>query len=97
MEDQVTKIEYDEHKRSCSVSFDNVNDQLNRINRALFGERELEQKGIVEMTREMYASIMYAKTGERIFLKIVKISGAFLTLIAAFWAIIEVFRRIKIQ
>lgn len=84
------------HKKTCSASFDDVIKRLDKYERALFGEPALKQKGIVEMTSAMYESVMMAKSGEKIFMTLVKISGAIITIGGAFWIVYDLIKRIKI-
>jgi hypothetical protein len=97
MSENITREEYVSHKQNCSRSFEDIFKQLNKMERAMFGEEELKQKGVLEMTAEMYQTIMYAKGGERIFITLVKIAGTIITITGAFWAVIELFKRIKIN
>lgn len=94
MEQAVTLEEYENHKKNCGESFEDIRLQLGILNRAVLGEPALKQKGLVEMTSAMYESVVIAKGGERLFLTLVKISGGILTLVAAFWAVIGVAKRI---
>jgi hypothetical protein len=104
MEEPVSKTEYNNHKNSCSKSFDNINalqvqqnDQLELLNRAVFGDKKLDEKGIYEMTKDMYKATMYAKGGQKLFVSLVKMAGGFLAITGAFWGLIELFKRIKIN
>lgn len=90
----VEEKEYLEHKQKCSKSFGDIFAQLDKMERAMFGEPDLKQKGVLEMTQEMYQSVMSAKGGERIFWILVKISGAVITIIAGFYALREVLKKI---
>jgi len=93
----VGQQEYDEHKGRCSNSFQEIFDRLGKLDRAMFGEPDLKRKGIVDMMSEMYDSMMMAKGGQKIFWSIVKVAGAIITIIGAFWAAYELISRIKIK
>lgn len=104
MGEEVTKSEYESHKAKCGKSFEDVFNQLdklqagqNKLDRAMFGEKDLGNKGVVDMTKEMYQTIMYARGGEKIFITVVKIAGFIVTVSAAFWAIVEFIKRVKLQ
>ena len=84
MEEQVSKTEYDTHKKNCAHSFEEIISRQDRMERAMFGEKEFDRMGIFEMTTEMYKATMYAKGGQKLFLVLVKVAGGILTLWAAF-------------
>lgn len=96
-ENTVSKNEYLDHKKTCASSFINLNDQMELLNRAVFGDKKLEEKGIYEMTKEMYKATMYAKGGQKLFVSLVKMAGGFMAIAGAFWALVELFKRIKIN
>lgn len=104
MEEKVGVEEYEAHKNKCGKSFGEVFDQLKALsdgqailNRAVLGEPELKQKGLIDMTSEMYQSVMMAKGGEKLFVSLVKLAGAVLTITGAFWAVYEFFKRVNIK
>lgn len=97
MNDAVSLEEYKKHKATCGKSFEDILSQIDKLNRAVLGEPELKQKGLVEMTSAMYESVMMARSGEKIFIVLVKIAGAVATVAAAFWAVYEFLTRIKIN
>lgn len=82
--DNVSREEYDNHKSGCGQSFDEIKLELALLNRAMFGDEKLEQRGVHEMTTEMYKATMYAKGGQKLFLVLVKVCGGMLTMWAAF-------------
>ena len=94
-EDIVTQSEYDAHKIVCGSSFEHVFKKLDKMERAMFGEPDLKRKGVFDMTTEMYNSVKMAQGSERLFWGVTKVSGAILTIIGAFWAVIELVKRLK--
>ncbi len=90
----VETTEYDSHKEKCSRSFDSIFIKLEKMERAMFGEPDLENKGVLEMTREMYNSVMFAKGGQKTFWMISKLASFILVIIGSFWAIIEFLKRV---
>ena len=72
----INEEEYSKHKKKCSDNFSDLNDKVDLLNRAMFGEEITKQKGVVDMTSEMYKAIMMAKSGEKMFIIIAKIFGA---------------------
>ena len=96
-EEKVSIAEYETHKKNCGESFDDIFKRMEKIDRALFGEKDLNNKGIVEMTKQIYNSVTVARGGERIFLILIKISSGILVITGAFWAIYEVLKRISIK
>lgn len=97
METPISKTEFESHKSSCGKSFDSINDQLALLNSAMFGERELKRKGVYEMTTEMYEKVVTAKGGRAILTLFLTGAGGITIVTGAFWALVEVFKRIKIN
>lgn len=95
-EECVSPSDYRLHKEKCGKSFEDVFDQIGRLNRAMFGEEEIKQKGMLDMTKEMYESLMVARGGERVFWLVVKIAVAISSVLGTFWAIYEFVTRLKI-
>lgn len=93
----IDENEYKKHKEKCSQTFKDIQDQLGKMNRAMFGEKDLKRPGVFEMTTEMYNSMRMAKSGQQIFWVTVKIAGGVTVLIGAFWATYEFFKRIVIN
>lgn len=91
---EINSIEYEKHKEKCGKSFEDVFQKLDKMERAMFGEPDLQRKGVFEMTTEMYKSVMMAKGGERVFWISAKIAGGIIAISGAFWAIIEVLKKI---
>ncbi len=89
----VEEKEYIAHKAKCAKSFEEIIAQLEKMERAMFGEEELDQKGVLEMTKEMYRSMMFAKGNERLFWTTAKVAGAVLTIVGAILALWEFFKR----
>lgn len=87
--DNVSREEYETHKSGCGESFDEIKAELALLKRAMFGDVKLEQKGVYEMTTEMYKATMYAKGGQKLFLVLVKVAGGIVTLWAAFKLFVE--------
>lgn len=94
MQEGVSKTEYNAHRDKCGQSFDLIFKQLEQQNRALFGEKEMKEIGLVEMTKEMYKTVIIAKGGRMLLLQI---AGLVVTLTGAFWAIVELFKRVRIN
>jgi hypothetical protein len=97
MEENISVKEYEEHKNKCGKSFEEVFNQIEKLNRAILGEPELKKKGLIEMTEQMYESVMMARGGQKVFLTLVKIAGAVITIITAFWVVYEFFKRVNIK
>lgn len=93
----VKQREYKEHKNNCSVSFNNINSQLELLNQAMFGKKELHEKGVYDMTKQLYDSMKMAKGGEQVFWMSVKIAGGVTVLISSFWVVYEALKRITIN
>lgn len=86
--------EYQNHKNKCLKNFEEIFRKLDKMERAMFGEPELENKGVLEMTREMYNSVMFAKGGQKSFWMLSKIASFIIVIIGSFWALIEFFKKV---
>jgi len=97
----IEEKEYNDHKAKCSKSFDDLFDQQKKflawqekMDRAMFGEEELETKGVLTMTQEMYKSMMLANGGKRIFWITASVAGAITGIIICGNKIIEILKKI---
>lgn len=93
----VSRREYDEHKTHCSKSFTGVHEKLDRLERAMFGEDELDRPGAYKMITELHNSMRMAKGGQQVFWISVKIAGGISVIVGTFWAIVEFFKRVSIH
>lgn len=50
----VSEQEYKDHKIRCSESFDSLGVKMDRMELAMYGNKELGIKGVLDMTREMH-------------------------------------------
>ena len=89
--------EYEKHKAKCSQSFDELFIKLDKLDRAMFGELDLKRKGVVDMTQEMYQSMMLANSGKRIFWITVSIAGAITTIIIAINLVVVSLKKITLD
>lgn len=80
----IEQEEYEQHKQNCGKNFGDVFQQIDRLNRGVFGEPDLKRKGMLEMTSAMYDSFVMARGGEKMFFMFVKIAGAILTIGSVF-------------
>ncbi len=54
-EETVTKKEYDQHKRNCGESFDAILLQISKLDRAVYGDKDIESIGMAAQVKEMHA------------------------------------------
>ena len=97
----VDEKEYLNHKAKCGESFKAIIDQQKKflewqgkMDRAMFGEEELETKGVLTMTQEMYKSMMLANGGKRIFWITASIAGSIVAIIVCFNTLKEFIKKI---
>lgn len=91
---KVEDCDYKEHKAKCSRSFEDVFLRFDKLERAMFGEPELENKGVLEMTREMYNSVMLANGAKSAFWMSAKIASAFLAIGGGIWGLVELIKKL---
>jgi hypothetical protein len=66
--------------------------RLEKLELAMFGQSDLEILGVLQMTKEMYNSVMTAKAGQKIFWAFVGICGSIITMFGA-WKILNIFHK----
>lgn len=79
--------EYKSHKEKCAKSFEDFETKLDKLNRAMFGEEDLDQLGVLEMTKQLHDSMRMAKGGQRVFWLSVKIAGGIGILIGSYYSV----------
>lgn len=69
-----------------------LNSRIEKLELAMFGQEELEILGVLQMTKEMYNSVMTAKAGQKIFWGFVGFCGSVITMFGA-WKILNIFHK----
>lgn len=87
---EVNKEEYESHKIKCSNSFDSLAAKMDKMELAMYGNKELDIMGVLDMTKKMYDSVTTAKGGEKIFWGLVRVASGLIAIAGAATVVIKI-------
>lgn len=84
----VKTSEYEAHKIKCAENFESLGVKIDRLELAMYGNKDLEIKGIIEMTKEMHAVFVGSGFTFKTVLKILAVISAIGAAFTFIWKLI---------
>jgi len=92
MEETVKAKEYEEHKKKCGLSFETIINRIDRLDRAVYGDKDNNELGMKEQVKEIH-NFFYSSN---IILKVLRGGFLLLAFIAGLViAVIKIWKEIK--